>query len=98
MDVNSIVSVRNYDILTSIIAHLLMSRPFTDSSRLGWVAGFAGCCPVHRLTPAESSRHSRIVTISSETTTCGCAFPPDSWDKWTQAVVKPETERSAGKP
>ena len=33
IDVNSIVSGQNYDILTSIIAKLLMSRPFGDLSR-----------------------------------------------------------------
>ena len=32
IDVNSIVSGRNYDILTSIIAQLLTSRPFGDLS------------------------------------------------------------------
>ena len=32
IDINSIVSGRNYDILTSIIAKLLMSRPFGDLS------------------------------------------------------------------
>ena len=33
MDVNSIVSGRNYDILTLVIAKLLTSRPFGDLSR-----------------------------------------------------------------
>ena len=32
IDVNSIVSGRNYDILTSIIAKLLTSQPFDDMS------------------------------------------------------------------
>ena len=33
IDVNSVVSGRNYDIFTSIIAHLLTSRPIVDLSR-----------------------------------------------------------------
>ena len=34
IEVNCIVSGRNYDILTSIIAQLLTSRPFGDLSRI----------------------------------------------------------------
>ena len=34
IDVNSIVAGRNYDILTSIIAKLLTSRPFSDLNPL----------------------------------------------------------------
>ena len=42
IDVNSIVSGRNYDILTLIIAEFLMSLPFPDLSRqIAWDNGLS---------------------------------------------------------